>query len=146
MHISKGIAERHEAANIDLLWLRENEIHALRLHLFHGCCEVAGPPDNHRLRIVGVIDLRRILGVVEDEPEALVVFELNRGAVMQVVVFLADPEAKDAGVPVDASLEPDDIELNDIDAEHGPIFVGRNHAIKQRFKSGPWSKTKNPTV
>jgi len=60
----------------------------------------------------------------------LVVLELNRRAVMQEVVFQADPEAKDSRVPVDAGLQSDNIQLNDIDAQHEPIVVGCNHAIK----------------
>jgi hypothetical protein len=44
---------------------------------------------------------------------------------MQEVVLLADPEAENAGVPVDPGLQPDNIELNDIDTEHWAHPHGR---------------------
>lgn len=47
---------------------------------------------------------------MKDEPKGFIVFELNRCAMVQKIIFFADPEAKNA----DASLKPDNIELNNI--------------------------------
>jgi hypothetical protein len=62
------------------------------------------------------VDLCRTPGVVQDQPEALIVLELNRRPVMQKIVLGAHLEAEHVGVPLDPGLKPDDIELNDIDA------------------------------
>jgi hypothetical protein len=73
-------------------------------------------PDGHCLNIVRVTDLSRGLGIVKLEPKTLVMFELNRCAIVQKVVLAADLEAKNAGVSVDTDLKPDDIEFNDVSA------------------------------